>query len=278
MGSGVISRGQSTRAAFLVAAGVAAIAAILAPLALDAQGATGTIVGHVRLTGPAPANTIIRMGGDPRCGRAAGGRRVTQDVVLKSADGGLASVFVSLQGSFKATPSSQPVTIDQQGCIFVPRVVGAQVGQTLQISNSDPTGHNVHSLSEKGNAFNVSQPKQGMVTRFPLKSDELVMRIRCDIHSWMVSYVAIVPHPYFSVSGMDGAFTIQRVPAGRHTIQTWHEAYGRLTKTVDVKPGQTVTVDLAYTGKEKPAAAAMQELTLPADVHAARFQLAIATR
>jgi plastocyanin len=257
----------------MLAAGVG-----IAPRTLDAQGATGTIAGRIRLTGPAPASTIIRMGGDPRCSRAAGGRRITQDVVLKSADGGLANVFVSLQGSFKAAPSPQPVTIDQKGCVFVPRVVGAQVGQTLQISNSDATGHNVHSLSEKGNVFNVSQPKQGMVNRFQLKSDELVMRIRCDIHSWMISYVGIVPHPYFSVSAMDGAFTIQRVPAGRHTIQTWHEAYGRLTKTVDVKPGQTVTVDFGYTGKEKPSAAALQDLTLPADVHAARFQLEIATR
>lgn len=278
MGSGVILGGQSIGAAFIIAAGVAAMASGLAPQSLDAQGATGTIVGHVRLTGPAPGNTVIRMGGDPRCSRAAGDRRVTQDVVLKSADGGLANVLVNLQGSFKTPPSSQPVAIDQRGCVYVPRVVGAQVGQTLQVTNSDATGHNVHSLSEKGNAFNVSQPKQGMVNRFQLTSDELVMRIRCDFHSWMISYVAIVPHSYFSVSGIDGAFTIQRVPAGRRTIQTWHEAYGRLTTTVDVKPGQTVTVDLAYTGKEMPAAAAMQDLALPAHVHAAMFQLQTATR
>jgi hypothetical protein len=102
-----------------------------------------------------------------------------------------------------------------------------------------------------------------MTNKFQLKSDEVVMRIRCDIHSWMISYVGIVPHPYFSVSGMDGAFTIPRVPAGRHTISTWHEAYGRLTKTIDVKAGQTVTVDFAYTGKEKPSAVAVEELVVP---------------
>jgi plastocyanin len=218
------------------------------------------------------------MGGDPRCSRAAGGRRITQDVVLKNPDGGLANVFVSLQGSFKAAPSSQPVTIDQKGCVFVPRVVGAQVGQTLQVTNSDATGHNVHSLSEKGNVFNVSQPKQGMVNRFQLTSDEMMMRIRCDVHPWMISYVAVVPHAYFSVSGTDGAFAIQRVPAGRHTIQTWHEAYGRLTKTADVKAGQTVTVDFGYTGKEKPSAAAMRDLMRPANVHAALFHLETATQ
>ena len=49
----------------------------------------------------------------------------------------------------------------------------------------------------------------------------------------------MLPHPYFGVTGADGAFTIARVPAGRHTIQIWHEQYGRMKRTVDVKAGQT---------------------------------------
>jgi plastocyanin len=236
---------------------------------VEAQGGTGTIVGHVRLTGPAPANPIIRMGGDPRCSRALAGKRITQDTVLRSADGGLANTFVNLQGSFPSTPApTQPVVIDQQGCLFVPRMSGARVGQTLQITNSDPTGHNVHSLSTRGNTFNVSQPTKGMVNKFPLKSEDVVMRIKCDIHSWMITYVGVVAHPYFAVSGADGTFTIARVPAGRHTIQTWHEQYGRLERTVDVKPGQTATVDFAYTGKEKPSVAGVIDLVVPGDVQA----------
>ena len=195
--------------------------------AVAAQAGTGTIVGHVRLTGPAPANPIIRMGGDPRCSRALAGKRLTQDIVVRGADGGLVNTFVNLQGSFPATPvPAQPVAIDQQGCIYMPRMVGARVGQTLQITNSDPTAHNVHSLSNRGNAFNVSQPVKGMVSRFPLKTDDVVLRVRCDIHSWMIAYVGVVSHPYFAVSAADGTFTIGRVPPGRHIIQTWHELYG----------------------------------------------------
>ncbi|MGH9255130.1 MAG: carboxypeptidase regulatory-like domain-containing protein [Vicinamibacterales bacterium] len=232
---------------------------------IEAQAGTGTIVGHVRLTGLAPANPIIRMGGDPRCGRALAGKRLTQEIVVRSADGGLANTFVNLQGSFPSAPApAQPVAIDQQGCLFVPRMVGARVGQTLQITNSDPTGHNVHSLSTR-HVFNVSQPVKGMVNTFPLKSEDVVMRIRCDIHSWMIAYVGVVTHPYFAVSALDGAFTMARVPAGRHTIQTWHEQYGRLTRTVDVKAGQTATVDFAYTGNEKPSSAGLTDLVIPGD-------------
>jgi plastocyanin len=251
--------------------GAAAVLAAALPQqrTVEAQGTSGTIVGHVRLTGPAPPSPIIRMGGDPRCSAAAGGKRVTQDFVVRSADGGLANTFVNLQGSFPATPvPAEPVTLDQRGCIFVPRMVGVRVGQAIQMMNSDNTAHNVHSLSTHGNAFNVSQPLKGMTNRFPAKSEDVVMRIKCDIHSWMVAWVGVVPHPYFAVSGGDGSFTIARVPPGRHTIQTWHEAYGRLTRTVDVKAGQTATVDFVYTGKEKPGTADIRDLVIPGDAQA----------
>jgi plastocyanin len=230
-------------------------------------GTGGSITGHVRLTGPAPANSIMRMGADPLCSKANAGKRLTQDLVLRGADGGLANAFVDLQGTF---PSSQvpaapvaPVTIEQRGCIFVPRVVGVRVGQALRVTNGDPMAHNVHSLSTRGNEFNVSQPKAGMTSTFQLKNADVVMRIKCDMHGWMVSYVGVVPHPYFAVSGSDGSFRITGVPPGRHTIRVWHERYGRLTATVQVKAGATATANFSYTGTEQPSTAGVFDLVIP---------------
>src|SRR5258705_4072659 len=122
-----------------------------------AQGAgTGTIEGVVRLMGPAPPNAIIRMGADPRCSKIYAGKRITQEIVVVDANGGLANGFVALQGTFPgASAPAVSVTIDQQGCVYHPHVLGAMVGQTLEIKNSDPTLHNVHSLSTHGNSFNV---------------------------------------------------------------------------------------------------------------------------
>jgi plastocyanin len=225
-------------------------AAIQAP----ARG-TGIIKGHIRLTGKLPGNPVIRMGMDPKCSQINTGKRVIQETVVASLDGSLANVFVSLQGALPPTPiPTQPVTIDQRGCIYGPRVVGVRVGQTLQIRNDDDLMHNVHSLSAHGNTFNVSEPKAGMVQEFRLKDEEVMLRVKCDIHSWMTAYVGVVTHPYFAVSSTAGTFEIGGIPGGNRSIQAWHERYGPITKTVRVQAGATTTVDFEYTGAEKPLA------------------------
>jgi len=159
---------------------------------------------------------------------------------------------VRVQGMFPRTPvPTEPVTIDQRGCVYTPRVVGARVGQTLQVHNSDGLLHNVHSLSASSNSFNIGQPLSGMMYKFQLKDEEVVLPLKCDVHRWMTAYIGVVSHPYFAVSGADGTFEIANVPVGAYTMQTWHERYGDLNQPVRVRPGATTTVDFAYTGAEK---------------------------
>jgi hypothetical protein len=259
----------------VVAVGLLTSALDVRPHSASAEAQTpkmGAIEGRLRLAGPAPANPIIRMGADPMCGRQYSGRRPVHEFVVRGADGGLANAFVDLQGKFPATTAIvDPVTLDQRGCLYAPRVLGMQVGQTLQIRNSDSLLHNVHSLSTRGNAFNVSQPQAGMVYKVQLKNPDVMMRIKCDVHSWMTAYIGVEPHPYFAITDEHGAFRIAGVPAGRYSIRTWHERYGQLTHVVTVRAGQTTTIELGYTGKEQPTAARVQDLTLPEGVTATAF-------
>jgi len=209
--------------------------------------ARGTIMGRVRLSGEEPGNPVIRMGKDPMCAAINRGKQVVQETVLASLDGSLANVFVRLQGTFPPTPvPSEPVTIDQRSCVYVPRVMGVRVGQTLQVRNDDELLHNVHSLSVKSNTFNVSEPKAGMVQQFKMKDDEVMLRIKCDVHSWMTTYVGVVNHPYFAVTDARGGFQIPAVPAGSYRLHFWHERFGEATKTVSVRSGAGATIDYGF--------------------------------
>jgi plastocyanin len=233
---------------------------------------SGSIKGHVRLTGKLPGNLVIRMGADPMCARINAGKRVVQESVAAAADGSLANVFVRLQGSLPQTPvSPEAVTIDQRGCIYEPRVVGVRVGQTLQVRNSDELLHNVHGLSGRGNSFNVSEPKAGMVQQFRLKNEEVMLRLKCDVHSWMAAFVGVVTNPFFAVSDRSGTFAIEKVPAGTYSIQAWQERYGPLVQTVRVRAGAASTIEFNYTGNEPAPAARLEELTLPPHASAVRF-------
>ena len=207
----------------------------------------GAIRGHIRISGKIPGNPVIRMGMDPMCAKLNAGRRPVQEIVAATSDGSLANVFVSLQGSFpSAPPPADPVVIDQRACIYVPRVIGARVGQTLQVRNSDELLHNVHGFSSHGPGFNVSQPKAGIVTSFRLEREEIMLRVTCDVHRWMTAFVGVLSHPYFAMSGADGNFTISNVPPGTYTIQAWHERFGTATEKVRVTAGGTTSIDFAY--------------------------------
>jgi len=246
------------------AAWVSYTGAHAAPGAGAAQGGTGTIKGRVKLMGPAPANTIIRMGMDPMCARVNAGKRVTQQTVVTGAEGGLANTLVRVEGSLPAgTPPADPVIVNQKGCVYTPRVVGAQAGQTLRVINSDTLVHNVHIANSTANAFDITQPQSGMVYNHVLKKDDTILKLACRVHSWMTAFVAVVPHPFFAVTDDSGTFTIARVPPGKYTLQTWHERYGKLTKTVEVTAGGTATINFDYTGSEKPQAALIPTLNIP---------------
>lgn len=241
-----------------------------------AWGQGGTVVGTIHLTATAPPNPVVRMGADPNCLKINAGKRVFLPLVNRSSDGGLENVFVYVKGSFpQAHGGSGNVTLNQQGCMYHPDILGAEVGQTLVIKNDDSTLHNIHAIDpSKKYDFNQSQPGAGLTFDVPLKSEEVMLHVKCNVHPWMSGYIGIVSSPFFAVSDDTGKFKIENVPAGKQTIEVWHQMYGPLTATVDVKAGGTTTADFTYTGNEKPASAKslpMQEITIPDGTTTATF-------
>lgn len=209
---------------------------------------TSTIAGVVRFDGDVPELRPLSMDADPAC--AAKHTEPVYPELLAVGDGaGLANVLVYVadnvpQGPY---PPAEPPVIDQQGCRYTPRVAGIMVGQELKVLNSDELLHNVHSLSEVNRPFNRAMPAAIKQATFSFTDEEPAFRIKCDVHPWMSSYLAVFSHPYFAVTGPDGSFEIPGLPAGTYTIEAWHERLGTMRSGVTLLDGLAATLDLTFT-------------------------------
>lgn len=219
-----------------------------AAAAVDTTNAGG-ISGAVTFAG-VDTDTPIAMNADPVCAGLHTTPVDSNEIAVK--DGKLGNVFVyvksGLEGKSFPAPSEKK-TIDQQGCQYTPRVQGIQTGQALTVSNSDATLHNVHALPTANQEFNQAQPQGLPPFDKTFDKPEVMVKVKCDVHPWMAAYVGVVPHPYYAVSGEDGAFSIEKLPPGTYTIEAWHEKLGTQTQDVTIAPNQTATVNFDF----KPA-------------------------
>jgi hypothetical protein len=206
---------------------------------------TGTIAGVVTYAGTPPAMTTLRL--DAACGQS--GPVLSGDALV--ADGKVENAFVwvkqGLEGRVFETPTT-PVTIDQKGCLYRPRVAGARTGQPIVYLNSDALLHNVHSAPEKARAWNFAMAQAGTERTVRVDQPEVMIHVRCDIHPWMHSYLGVLEHPYFAVTGPDGRFTLRDVPPGDYVVASWHERFGTRETRVTLAPRGSEEVAFAYGG------------------------------
>jgi hypothetical protein len=208
----------------------------------------GTIEGAVLFEGtPAPPRKIEMT--LPEC-RAVHPEPVDfYEVSVK--DGKLKNSFVYVKQGLEdyevAAPSGE-VVIDQKGCMYEPYVTGVQVDQKLVLLNSDAFNHNVNARPENNTAFNVAMPRKGMRIDRVLDEPEVMIKMKCDIHPWMLAWIGVVAHPHFKVTGEDGAFTFKGLPPGDYVIEAWHQVGGKQEQKVKLAPKETKSVQLTFKG------------------------------
>jgi hypothetical protein len=235
----------TTTATTTAAAAPTAAAPAAAPAVADA----GTITGTIKLAGTAPAMPTIQMNADPYCQSQHANAPAKDEEVVVGPAGELANVIVYIKNAPAGNTTSTPAVIDQKGCQYHPHVQAVEVNQPIQIKNDDATLHNIHALPVINSPFNEGQPVQGMVSTKKFDKAEITpFKIKCDVHGWMKSFMVVLPHPYHSVSGMDGKFTIANVPPGSYTLVFWHEKYGSQEQNITVAPKESKTVDVTFKG------------------------------
>jgi plastocyanin len=209
---------------------------------------TASIRATVKFSGTAPQAARIQMAADPVCQQQQTAPVSSEEVVVND-NGTLKNVFVyvkeGVSGSYP--PPAEPAVLDQQGCWYRPHVLGIQVGQPLEVRNSDATLHNINAKPSANRPFNLAQPVQGMKTTRKFDKPEIGVPFKCNVHPWMSAYAGVVAHPFFAVTDAGGQATINGLPSGTYALEAWHEKYGAQTRTVTAAAGQTASVEWTFT-------------------------------
>lgn len=221
------------------------------PVGTKEVGDTGTIRGVVRFEGRVPERRVLDVTSDDVCHAAHDSAPLLADDVVVNPDGTLRWVVASVRSEqvadYRLKRPKDEVEIDQVGCRYEPHVASVMSGQRIVFKNSDRTTHNVHAMPEAdGNAPFNEMAKAGsspIIKRY--KTHEYV-RVKCDVHPWMESFVAVFPHPFHAVTGDAGAFEIAGVPVGEYDLDLWHQVYGKTSVEVTVQKDAVAEVEVVY--------------------------------
>jgi plastocyanin len=205
--------------------------------------ATGSVAGKVTFTGNAPTPTQVAISDEACKAEHKDHPLMTEDVQI-DAKGGLANVFVYIapesleKYSFE---SNETHTLNQKGCTYLPHITGVVLGDSVMAINSDKTSHNVHTIPGKSAPVNMSQTP-GAKDKMLSATEVEVVKVKCDVHSWMTSYVHVLPHPKFAVTAADGSFKIEGLLPGKYKLKFWHEKYAAVDEKeleITVEDGKT---------------------------------------
>jgi plastocyanin len=209
---------------------------------------TGAAVhGTVRLNGKVPPAKTISMNADPACAKLHPSPVAAQEV-MTDAKGDLENVIVFVAdglGDRTFDPPSQPAVVEQKGCMYQPHVLAVRANQPLELVNDDSTAHNIHPVPANTREWTKAEPP-GSKMEEAFAREEVAIPVKCNVHPWMRGYIAVFKHPYFAVTGKDGAFDLSNLPPGTYTIKAWHEKLGTATQTVTIGANETKEINFVF--------------------------------
>jgi plastocyanin len=212
------------------------------------QSTVGTVTGKVSFDGAKPKPKRIMMDQDPVCVQKHSGPVVAEDGQVND-NGAVPNVFIYVKtGAEKYTfaPPSDAVTLDQDGCMYKPHVLGVMAGQTLNIVSSDATTHNIHPMPKDNREWNMSQAPGAAPIQQKFARPEIMVPVKCNQHPWMRAWIGVTANPFFAVSASDGTFTIKGLPPGDYTIEAWTPTFGTQDQNVTVGAKESKTVDFKF--------------------------------
>ncbi|MDH5762867.1 MAG: hypothetical protein OEZ51_07795 [Nitrospinota bacterium] len=208
--------------------------AILSLLLVTPTVYAGTIKGEVSYTGKITPPATHKTGNFQK---VCGPEIPDESLILSNQK--VKNVVVWLEGKQAKKLKSKPGTfsIDQKRCAYYPHVLAMPQGSELKILTSDPINHNIHTYSFENDPINIMfLPNQDYAQEM---EEPEVIKVSCDLHSWMEAYIVVTPHSYYSITESSGAFEIKDVPPGKYTLKLWHESLGEESRKIEVGENDT---------------------------------------
>jgi plastocyanin len=223
-----------------------ALVTLAAGLAAPGLAAAGSVRGTVVFKGAAPEARRLPVTIDQYvCGK----EKMAEDLVV-SPQGGIRNVVVWIDkppATATAEPPSATPAMDQKECVFAPRVVLVPAGGRIDFLNSDRLLHNLHSTPKDNPHFNRTQPR-GRTIAITFPHPEII-RVTCDLHSWMRGWVVVTEHSFYALTDGEGQFALRGLPPGRYTLRAWQERLGTISKEVVVSEPESPPVTLEMTAR-----------------------------
>lgn len=206
-----------------------------------------SIKGKILFSGIAPRGKKLTL---PN-GCSSRGEVYSNDILVKN--GKLQNVLVRITKGLEGKTFSEIPTVaaelNQVDCQYQPRLIAVRVGQKVDFINSDPVFHNIRSVTQVNKSFNMPMPKKDQRITMTFDKPEIFLQSKCSVHPWMGAYVAVMEHPFFSVSNEAGEFKLDNLPPGNYTLEIWHEVFGTQTHEVKILDGENLEMDFTFQAK-----------------------------
>lgn len=202
------------------------------------SGPVGGVRGVVTVSGDPPPLTPELANEIPEsCPRALEFERK----LFRQGDGRtLADVLVTVteyQGYIK--PQAEAVRVEARGCAFDAKVTALVYGQRLDVYNRDPQGYLPRLIGVPTYTLRVAMPGGNPVPVFPPSPGHFLLVD--ETRRYMRSEVYVLNYPTFDVTGLDGAFEIQGVPAGDVKVTAYSPALGKVSEQrVKIQAGRAL--------------------------------------
>ncbi len=149
---------------------------------------------------------------------------------------------VYLEGQFSIPVTNTVVQMGQKGFQFAPGLLVVTKGAKVEFPNFDDEYHNVLSYS-KAKELDLGRYRKDEKAPVITFDKAGVVELNCEIHEHMQGVILVVDSPHHTKTDATGKFRLENLPPGKFTLRAWANAKATWSKPVEIKEGETLTVN-----------------------------------